>query len=276
MLSVKTSIFSTSLTALDLRDAIRVAAEVGYDAMEVGCFAPHLTLEMPEAYVGEVCAWLREVDLPVSALSLTVSYTAEDEAVWRANVDETCRFICLCEKFGTRIVKTMPGPPSNAQATDKHWDRFRRAMDIIVPIAEAEGVKLAIETHLGHLSDSIETATRCIESGEPDVLGVNLDFCNVRTCHEDPLDAIDRFGGRIYLTHMKDSLFNIESGEYVPMGKGKMDYGPIIERLRAIGYDDYLSVECLYAQVKKEDTRGSIVHDLAVLRELLLPRLTGI
>ena len=273
---MKTSIFSTSLTALDLRDAIRVAAEVGYDAMEVGCFAPHLTLDMAEARRGEVCAWLKEANIPVSALSLTVSYTAEDKTVWRANVDETCRFIRLCEKFGTRIVKTMPGPPSSAQATDKHWDHFRRAMDIIVPIARSESVKLAIETHLGHLSDSIETAARCIELSEPDALGVNLDFCNVRTCHEAPLDAIDRFGDRIYLTHVKDSLFNIESGEYVPMGKGKMDYGPIIERLRAIGYDGYLSVECLYAQAKREDPRGSIAHDLAVLRELLLPHLTGI
>ena len=266
---MQTSIFSTSLTALDLRDAIHVAAEVGYDAMEVGCFAPHLTLETAEARGDEICAWLREADLPVSALSLSVNYTAEDDEVWRANVDETCRFIRLCEKFRTRIVKIMPGVPGSAQATEKHWCRFRRAMDVIIPVAEAEGIKLAIETHLGHLSDSIETAARCIESGSPEVLGVNLDFCNVRTCHENPLDAIDRFRGRIYLTHVKDSLFSTESGEYVPMGEGKMDYVPIIERLRAIGYDGYLSVECLYPQAKKGDPRGAVAHDLRVLRELL-------
>ena len=273
---MKTSIFSTSLTALDLRDAIRVAAEVGYDAIELGCFAPHLTLEMAEAHGDEVHSWLSEVypslrsrtGLPVSALSLTVSYTSEDDGVWRANVDETCRFIRLCEKFGTRIVKTMPGEPGSARATEKHWSRFRRAMEIIVPVAEAEGVKLAIETHLGHLSDTIETAARCIESGNPEVLGVNLDFCNVRTCHEDPLDAIERFRGRIYLTHVKDSLFSTESGEYVPMGEGKMDYVPIVERLREIAYDGYLSVECLYPRAKREDPRGAVAHDLSVLREL--------
>jgi len=265
---MKTSIFSTSLTALDLRDAIRVAAEVGYDAIEMGCFAPHLTLKMAEARGDEACAWLRGVHLPVSALSLTVSYTSEDDGVWRANVEETCRLIRLCEKFGTGIIKTMPGEPGNAQATDKHWERFRRAMDVIVPVAEAEGVKLAIETHLGHLSDSIDTAARCIESGNPEVVGVNLDFCNVRTCREDPLDAIERFRGRIYLTHVKDSLFSTESGEYVPMGAGKMDYGPIIERLREIGYDGYLSVECLYPQTR-EDPRGAVAHDLSVLRKLL-------
>ncbi len=123
---MKTSIFSTSLTAFDLREAIHVAAEVGYDAIEVGCFAPHLTLEMAEAHGDEVCAWLNEANLPVSALSLTVNYTAEDDSVWRANVDETCRFIKLCEKFRTRIVKTMPGTPGSALATEKHWNRFRR------------------------------------------------------------------------------------------------------------------------------------------------------
>lgn len=266
---MRASIFSTSLTALDLRDAIRVAAEVGYDAIEMGCFAPHLTLEMAEARGDEVGVWLREAGLPVSALSLTVSYTSEDDGVWRANVDETCRFIRLCSKFGTRLVKTMPGEPASAQATDKHWDRFRRAMDTIVPVAEAEGVKLALETHLGHLSDTIQTAARCLEAGSPEMLGVNLDFCNVRTCHEDPLAAIDRFRGRLYLTHVKDSLFSTESGEYVPMGEGKMDYAPILERLWAIGYEGYLSVECLYPRAKNEDPRGAVAHDLSVLRELL-------
>ena len=266
---MKTSVFSTSLTALALRDAIRVAAEVGYDAIELGCFAPHLTLETADERGDEVAAWLKEAALPVSALSLAVAYTAADDAAWRANVDETCRFIRLCEKFGTRLIKTMPGQPGSAQATGEHWDRFQRAMDIIVPVAEAEGVRLAVETHLGHLSDSIDTAARCIESGSPDVVGVNLDFCNVRTCHEDPLDAIERFRGRIYLTHVKDSLFSTESGEYVPMGRGKMDYRPILERLQAIGYDGYLSVECLYPQAKRDDPRGAVAHDLSFLRELL-------
>ena len=266
---MRTSIFTTSLTALDLRNAVRVAAEVGYDTIEMGCFAPHLTLEMAESRGDEVRAWLSEADLPVSALSLTASYTAEDDDVWRANVDETCRFIRLCKEFGTRIIKTMPGGPGSAQATERHWRRFQRAMDTIVPVAEAEGVKLAIETHLGHLSDSIETTARCMASGNPEVLGVNLDFCNVRTCHEDPLDAIDRFRGRICLTHVKDSLFSTESGEYVPMGVGKMDYGPIVKRLRMIGYDGCLSMECLYPQAKRENPRGAVAHDLKVLRGLL-------
>jgi len=266
---MKTSIFSTSLTALDLQEAIHVAAEVGYDAIELGCFEPHLALEVAEKRGEDVCAWLRDADIPVSALSLTVEYTAEDEGIWQANVDETYRFIRLCEKFGTDIIKTMPGTPGSARATEKHWDRFRRAMDLIVPVAETEGVKLALETHLNHLSDSIETAARCIEGGNPEVLGVNLDFCNIRTCHENPLDALDRFAGRIYLTHVKDSLFTTDSGEYLPMGQGKMDYPPIIERLRAVGYDGYLSVECLYPRAKLHDPRGSAAYDLKVLRGLL-------
>ncbi|MHA1573758.1 MAG: sugar phosphate isomerase/epimerase family protein [Alphaproteobacteria bacterium] len=266
---MRTSLFSTSLTALGLRDAIRVTAEVGYDALELGCFAPHLTLEVAEMRGDEVCAWLAEAQLPVSALSLSVEYTAQDEAIWRRNVDETCRFIRLCGKFGTNILKTMPGRPASAQATPEHWDRYRRAMDVIVRVAESEGVKVAIETHLNHLSDSIETALRCIECGDPEVLGVNLDFCNVHTCGESALDAIERFRGRIFLTHVKDSLFTTASGEYVPMGQGKMNYRPIIERLRAAGYDGYLSVECLYDKAKKHDPRGAVEHDLSVLRALL-------
>lgn len=266
---MKTSVYTTGLVALDLKEAIRVAADVGYDAIELMCEPPHLTLEMAETQDNEICTWLEEAGLPVSALSLDARYTAEDQDQWFKSVDETCRFIRLCKKFGTDIAKTIPGRPGSAEATDKHWDQYRRAMDVIVPVAESEGVKLAVETHLNHLSDTIETAARCIECGSPETLGVNLDFCNVHTCSESALDAIDRFAGRIYFTHVKDSLFSTASGEYVPMGEGKMDYEPIMERLRAVGYDGYLSVECLYEKAKRHDPSGSVAHDLGVLRRLI-------
>jgi len=48
-----------------------------------------------------------------------------------------------------------------------------------------------------------------------------------------------------------------------------MDYSPIIEKLRGIGYGGYLSIECLYDQAKKDDPRGAVARDLAVLREHL-------
>ena len=48
-----------------------------------------------------------------------------------------------------------------------------------------------------------------------------------------------------------------------------MDYAPIIERLRQVGYGGYLSIECLYPKAKKEDPQGSVAHDLEILRELL-------
>lgn len=266
---MKTSIFSTSLTALSLEEAIQATAEVGYDAIELGCFEPHLSLPRAKAQNQQVRQWLLDADLPMSALSLTVEYTSTDEGTWQANVDETIDFIRLCRVFDTAIIKTMPGRPGSAQASSEHWDRYRRAMDIVVPAAEAEGVVLAVETHLNHLSDSIATAARCIERYNPDVLGVNLDFCNVHTCHESALHAIDRFAGRIFLAHVKDSRFTTESGEYVPMGQGKMDYPPIIERLRSVGYDGYLSIECLYPHAKQHDPRGAVAHDLRKLNELI-------
>ena len=265
---MKTSIFSTSLTAFGLREAIEVAANVGYDAIELGCFAPHLTLDVARSRRRDVCRWLAHAGIAVSALSLTVEYTAYDDAVWRANVDETVEFVRACRDFGTDRVKTMPGRPGSAEAAAEHWNRYRRAMDIVAPVAASERVKLAVETHLNHLSDSIESCARCVEGYDPAVVGVNLDFCNVHTCRERALDAIDRFQGRIHLAHVKDSRFTTASGEYVPMGQGKMDYPPIIERLRSIGYEGYLSIECLYPQAKEHAPRAA-AHDLAVLRELL-------
>ena len=55
------------------------------------------------------------------------------------------------------------------------------------------------------------------------------------------------------------------------MGQGKMDYPPIVKRLREIGYDGFLSLECLYAWAKADDPAAAVAHDLDVLRGLLGP-----
>ena len=68
---------------------------------------------------------------------------------------------------------------------------------------------------------------------------------------------------------MKDSLLDAPMGQWVPLGRGKVAYGPIVDRLRAIGYDGYLPVECLYPDAKEHDPRASVAHDLAALRGLL-------
>ena len=268
---MKTSVFSQGLTALRLHDAITTAAAAGFDAIELGCFNPHLTLDVAEGQTDHVRGWLEAAGIGVSALSLSTGYTDEEDAAWQRSVDETLRYLRLCRRFGATVLKTMPGKPSSREATERQWDRFQRAMEMIVSVAREEGVMVVIENHLGHLSDSLDTSDRCLESGDADALAINLDFCNVRTCGEDPLAAIDRFEGRIGFTHVKDSLFNLDSGEYVPMAKGKMDYPPIIKRLREIGYDGFLSLECLYPWAKTQDPAAAVAHDLEVLRGLLGP-----
>jgi len=48
-----------------------------------------------------------------------------------------------------------------------------------------------------------------------------------------------------------------------------MDYPPIIRRLREVGYDGYLSVECLYPQAKRHGPRGAVADDRLALSRLL-------
>jgi hypothetical protein len=59
---VKTSVFSTSLTALELREAIRVAAQVGYGGyLPVECLYPKAKTEDPRGFVAHDLEVLHEL-----------------------------------------------------------------------------------------------------------------------------------------------------------------------------------------------------------------------
>ena len=114
---MKTSVFSQGLTALGLQDAIATAGAAGFDAIELGCFSPHLTLDVAEGQTDRVRGWLEAAGIGASALSLATGYTDEEDADWQRCVDETLRYLRLCGRFGATVLKTMPGTPSRSQVS---------------------------------------------------------------------------------------------------------------------------------------------------------------
>ena len=123
---MKTSLFSQSLFALGLEEAISATAEAGYDAIELACSEPHFdhdrALDDPEC----VSQSIREAGLEVSALSLFSTFTDADTS---SDQTEFARdFIRLAPLFRTRVVKLTPGPPASADATGDHWDHLRGAL----------------------------------------------------------------------------------------------------------------------------------------------------
>ncbi len=113
----------------------------------------------------------------------------------------------------------------------------------------------AINRYETALINSADAAMEFIAAmGTPDCLGILWDVFHANI--EDPTfeRAIDSMGDRLRHVHLADS------NRYFP-GWGHIDFEAVYDKLKAAGYSDYLSFECLNlpsAQVVREQSAGFV------------------
>jgi sugar phosphate isomerase/epimerase len=75
-------------------------------------------------------------------------------------------------------------------------------------------------------------------------IGLCLDTAWLLDAGGDPLAALDTFGRRVYGVHLKDFTFDAEGNhEDVIIGTGELDLPGFLAKLRAMGFDGYMSLE---------------------------------
>jgi sugar phosphate isomerase/epimerase len=91
------------------------------------------------------------------------------------------------------------------------------------------------------------TMLRAIQDVGLDNQGVNFDCANlIMYGKANPVDALDVIGKYVQGVHAKDGLWPAnpkELGEEVPIGKGKVDFPRVIEKLRALNYTGTITIE---------------------------------
>lgn len=264
---VKIALFSQSLFALPLAEAIEGAARVGFPAIELACVRPHFDLELAKREPERVAGQVRDSGLEVAALSLFNNFT--DGERLREELDAAEVYIRLAPLFGTDLLKMTPGPPGSADAGEGDWENLGRAVNRLAVIAEDAGVRLAFETHMRQLTDTLAGTQRLLDGVQSAAIGVTVDFSNLAFAGEDLAAAIAALGERIYHAHVKNGTIGADgSWHFYALDTGLTDYAEVLASLRSVGYSGYLSVECLGpdAREKPLETAG---RDLEILRAAL-------
>ena len=261
------SLFSQSLFALPLMEAIETTARSGFSAIELACREPHFDLETAREDPKRVAERIHKTGLKVSALSLFNNFT--DGARLKDQIEEGEIYIRLAPLFHTKVLKMTPGPPGSPEATEEHWDCLADALDRLVPVAEEIGVRLAFETHMRQLTDTLAGSKRLLEMAKSDTVGLTVDFSNLTFAGEKMPEVISTLKGRIYNTHVKNGTIG-EGGSWHFHGldTGLTDYVEVLSTLRDIDYTGYLTVECLGPDTR-ENPFETAKRDLDILRRYL-------
>ncbi len=226
-------------------DIVATAKDLGYSGIELrglgdNLFSPRSKPFRPE----NVATTLEELHKRGLAISCVASGTAlKYSDRQRENVAELCDRIDMAARLEAPFVRILADERAEANG-EVDDEAVLRALNILIPYAEENGVTLLVET-CGVYADTKRLAA-LLERIPSDCIGALWDVHHpYRFMGETPEQTVQNLGGFIKYTHFKDSVKTDTGFEYRLMGEGDLPFDDIMMALRSINYDGYLSLEWL-------------------------------
>jgi len=158
--------------------------------------------------------------------------------------------------------KLMVLHPGNAVLTGPaersvRLDRLRSGLEELLPVAENEGVTVALENlPPGWLCDGSEEILKVVESLDSPALGVCLDTGHAHLTEEGALSALKALSSRIVAFHVHDNDGSRDL--HLPPPYGTIDWEPIAAVVREMNFENWILIE---ASASRSICRGTILKD---------------
>ncbi len=245
---------------LDTFDAIRKAAEIGAQGLQMYCTEGENAPEnMTAERKRELIKTVKDNGLVFSAICGDLGRGFGNSERNPALIEKSKRIVDLALELGTNIITTHIG----VVPSDKNNERYKimqEACHSLAEYADSVGARFAVETG----PEKSEILCGFLDSLGSKGVSVNLDPANlVMVAGDDPVAAVHNLKDYIVHTHAKDGvmlkatnpefIYNVEPmpeelrgvGFYreVPLGTGSVDFPKYIAALHEIGYRGFLTIE---------------------------------
>ncbi|MCG9131416.1 sugar phosphate isomerase/epimerase [Candidatus Poribacteria bacterium] len=225
-----------------LEEVIDIAADHGFDGIELWGKPPHLPTDYDENYAKNVKDMAQRKGLEISAFG---SYIDPLMHLHQKHFEEAFK---IAHDLGTDVVRIWSGggPSRSITSTDKRLIHFRLVS--ITQWANFRNIRLGLEMHNNHLTDNAESILAIIEDVKLPALKTYYQPL-VRADADEPHAAAEKLAAHIVNVHAQN--FD-ENGKACPIAEGVVDYARIVEILSKAEYDGYLEVEFVHGDNKLE------------------------
>ena len=180
-------------------------------------------------------------------------------------IGELCAGSDFAKLLGVENVVTHMGfIPENPN--DPQFLPFCDAVRTVAEHVKANGQYLLFETG----QETPVAMLRCFEVVGTDNLRVNLDTANLILYGKaNPVDALDIFGKYVRNLHAKDGCYPTNGrklGVETRLGDGKVDFEALFRKLKALGYDSYVTIE---REIEGDKQIEDINHARAYLEDVI-------
>ena len=251
-----------------IEDCIHMAAEMGFDAVEI--LEKQMHSKEP-AYLGLLKRQALTAGMALCGLAPHQTFVSPEAEVRKANIAITTASVELAYSLGIPTVRVNTGrwgttgdfdelmrnrgvePPIAGYTEEDAFPWVIDALRECLVVAEKRGVVLGLENHWG-LARTPEGLLRIVEAVDSPWLGVTLDTGNFL---EDPYEKIDKVAPKATYVHAKTYY---GGGVWYTLD---LDYDRIAAIFRNHGYRGYVSLE----YEGREDPKTALPKSLALLRK---------
>lgn len=288
---------SAILPEESLESVFRIAADVGYDCVEVMCWPvgkatrryagiTHIDVDgFSASQAAEVRALTQRYGVQISGLGYYPNPLAPDNDESRTAVDHLKKVIAASAELGLGRVNTFVGRDP-AKSVEKNWPKFLDTWQPLIEFAQQHGVKIGIENCPmlftedewpggKNLAHSPAIWRKMFESIPSDHFGLNYDPSHMVFQQMDYLAPMREFASRLFHIHAKDvrvdqhKLDQVGTLAYPNLyhtpklpGLGEVDWGRFFSVLGDAGYRGPVCVE-----VEDRIYEGSLENRILALRQ---------
>lgn len=227
--------------------ALAHLAALGFDGVELTVI-PGYSTELNSLNKSErrrILKLLHKHGLDLPAIAGHTSLMEEDASVHAANLERLKATIDLAVDWAGA-----EGPPAidtTAGSQPDAWES-RKALLVertqeLAAYAQARGVMIAMEPHVGSIIDTPQKMVELIERvGLPNVK-VNFDISHFNVMGYSIEESVSTLAPHAVHTHVKDEIGLAPNHQFLIPGEGVFDYVTYLKAMERHGYTGYISAE---------------------------------
>jgi sugar phosphate isomerase/epimerase len=242
------SIWTSMFHQHPLIESLLILNGCGWTAFEISI--EHLkeieTSDTPDVIIADALRYADDLGLsfPQSHPHLRANVASFDDEERRADIDRIVRHMDISAKLGVKIVTIHPGrffgEPAEedaARVRELNVEGFRE----IRQRAEELDLAIGLENLGKHNPSTAAEMLDLIDAIDRPGIGVTFDTSHANIAGLDMPAAIRELGDRLTAVHISDN--HGESDEHLIPGDGRIDWPPIMEALRDVGFEGTLNLE---------------------------------
>lgn len=209
--------------------------ELGFTAIELLALGADQHLDVMQCEASRLRSLIARHGLELAAIypkpvnTMTEKDRAESMEYVRRTIDLACELGCR------RIVFT----PIHFPREKIDYSKIAAACGELAAYVGNRDVVICLENHHGFPLSVAEDYEKVFSLIDDHRIGITVDTGHFTASRVDVPGFVDRWRQRIYHVHLKDQV----GTKPVPFGAGQTDNVTAVERLRAIGFDGYASIE---------------------------------